>query len=452
MRTLALKLTLGFLLVGIIGAVLVALITGQRTQQAFDRFVNNREQQEIVNLLADYYERQGSWHDLGQFVGSHRRLRSQMPRLVVVDTERQIAFSMGQRGDGRPYPVHLLDQTLPIEVNGQEVGRLLLSDGAAPPANSSRIPPEASFLRTVTSSAVLSALIAGLIALLLGGLLARTLTRPLQELTTATQAMATGELGHQVQVRSQDEIGQLATSFNQMSHDLAQASHVRKQMTADIAHDLRTPLTILRGYTEGLKDGALDGSVDLYNIMYEEVALLQHLVEDLRTLSLADAGELPLNMRAVDPKALLERTGLAYVMEAEQRGLTLRIEAATDLPSVMVDAERMTQVFNNLVSNALRYTTQGEVVLAASAVNQQIQFEVRDTGTGIAPDELAHIFDRFYRADESRQRTEDGSSGLGLAIAKAIVEAHKGHITAVSTPGQGTTFTITLPNHTPITP
>ena len=112
----------------------------------------------------------------------------------------------------------------------------------------------------------------------------------------------------------------------------------------------------------------------------------------------------------------------------------------------------MTQVFNNLVSNALRYTTQGEVVLAASAVNQQIQFEVRDTGTGIVPDELAHIFDRFYRADESRQRTEDGSSGLGLAIAKAIVEAHKGQITAVSTPGQGTTFTITLPNHIFITP
>ncbi len=454
MRSLALKLTLGFLLVGIIGAVLVALITGQRTRQAFDRFVNNREQQEIVNLLADYYERQGSWHDLGQFVGSHRRLRSQMPRLVVVDTERQIAFSMGQRGDGRPYPPHLLDQALPIEVNGQEVGQLILPEGAAPLANIGRMPPEAStsFLGTVTSSAVLSAFIAGLIALVLGGVLARTLTRPLQELTTATQAMATGELGHQVQVRSQDEIGQLATSFNQMSHDLAQASHVRKQMTADIAHDLRTPLTILRGYTEGLKDGALDGSADLYNIMYEEVTLLQHLVEDLRTLSLADAGELSLSIRAVDPKALLERTGLAYVMEAEQRGLTLRIEAATDLPSVMVDAERMTQVFNNLVSNALRYTTQGEVVLAASAANQQIQFEVRDTGTGIAPDELARIFDRFYRADESRQRTEDGASGLGLAIAKTIVEAHKGQITAVSTPGQGTTFTITLPNHTSITP
>jgi two-component system sensor histidine kinase BaeS len=443
MRSLALKLTLGFLLVGIIGAVLVAVITGQRTQQAFDRFVNNREQEEIVDVLADYYERTGSWENLGRFVGGNRRLQPHLPRLIVVDTEQHVAYGLGPGNDGRLYPYNNLEEGLPIEVNGQQVGVALLAGGEGPPPNNSRFAPEMAFLRTVTTSAILSAIIAGVIAFVLGILLARTLTRPLQELTAATQVMAAGQLGHQVQVRSQDEIGQLATSFNQMSHDLAQASQMRKQLTADIAHDLRTPLTILRGYMEGLKDGALDGSPNLYDIMYEEVALLQHLVEDLRTLSLADAGELSLNVRAVDPKALLERTGLAYVMEAEQRGLDLRIEAADNLPSVMVDADRMTQVFNNLVSNALRYTSQGSIILAASATDQQVRFEVRDTGTGISAEELAHIFDRFYRADESRQRTEDGSSGLGLAIAKAIVEVHGGQITAVSTPAQGTTFAIT---------
>ncbi|MCB8943083.1 MAG: HAMP domain-containing protein [Ardenticatenaceae bacterium] len=445
MRPLALKLTLGFLLVGIIGAVLVAVITSQRTQQAFDRFINNREQEEIVDLLADYYERTGGWDNLSRFIDNNRRLRPHLPRMVVVDTATDtVVVGLGPEADGRPYPYNNLNDGLPIEVNGQQVGLVLLEGSGAPP-DTNRFAPEVAFLRTVTTSTILSATIAGVIALALGILLARTLTRPLQELTAATQVMAAGQLGHQVQVRSQDEIGQLARSFNQMSSDLAQASQVRKQMTADIAHDLRTPLTILRGYMEGLKDGALNGSPNLYNIMYEEVTLLQHLVEDLRTLSLADAGELSLNIRAVDPKALLERTGLAYVMEAEQRGLALRIDAADDLPSVMVDADRMTQVFNNLVSNALRFTTQGEIVLAAAATNQHLQFEVRDTGAGISPGELTHIFDRFYRADESRQRTEDGSSGLGLAIAKAIVEAHKGQITAVSTPGQGTTFTITFP-------
>ena len=322
MRSLALKLTLGFLLIGIIGAVLVAVITGQRTQQAFDNFVNNRDQVEIANLLTGYYERTGSWDGLGRFIDNNRRLQPHKPRLILVDDGGRVVFSSGANSRSRPYLLDDLKTGLPIEADGQQVGTLLLASGGRAPITNSRFTPEVSFLRTVTSSAVLSALIAGLIALVLGGVLARTLIRPLQELTTATQAMATGELGHQVQVRSQDEIGQLATSFNQMSHDLAQASQTRKQMTADIAHDLRTPLTILRGYTEGLKDGALDGSADLYNIMYEEVTLLQHLVEDLRTLSLADAGELPLTIRAVDPKALLERTGLAYVMEAEQRGLT----------------------------------------------------------------------------------------------------------------------------------
>jgi two-component system sensor histidine kinase BaeS len=448
MRPLAFKLALGFLLVGIIGAVLVAVITGQRTQQAFDNFVNDREQQEVVDTLADFYERTGSWENLNRFIGGNRRLQPHGQRMVVVDTQQNVAYGLGPESDGRAYPYNDLDDAAPIVVNGRQVGVLLLA-GSSGRSPNSRYGPEIAFLRTVTTSTILSAIIAGIIALVLGILLARTLTRPLQELTAATQVMAAGQLGHQVQVRSQDEIGQLATSFNQMSSDLAQESQVRKQMTADIAHDLRTPLTILRGYTEGLKDGALNGSPHLYNIMYEEVTLLQHLVEDLRTLSLADAGELSLNVRAVDPKALLERTGLAYVMEAEQRGLSLHIDAPDNLPSVMVDADRMTQVFNNLVSNALRFTTQGEIVLAAAAENQYVQFEVQDTGMGISPDELNHVFDRFYRADESRQRTEDGSSGLGLAIAKAIVEAHGGQITAVSTLNQGTSFIILLPSHSP---
>jgi two-component system sensor histidine kinase BaeS len=447
MRSLAFKLTLGFLLVGIIGAVLVAVITSYRTRQEFDRYINNLDQEPIAAFLGNYYAQTGSWEEVDRFAESHPFLRGRGTRLVLLDEDQQVV--LGPRGGNSRINNAF---GIPIEVDGEAVGTLYFEQGGGSPGGmgfgNGRVPPENSFLQNVTTSTILSALIAGFIALILGFLLARNLTRPIQALTTATQAMAAGELGQQVEVRSRDEIGLLASSFNQMSHDLAQASQTRKQMTADIAHDLRTPLSILRGYTEGLQDGSLDGSPDLYNIMFEEVTLLQHLVEDLRTLSLADAGELTLNKRAVDPKALLERTGLAYVMEAEQQGLVLRIDASNDLPSVNVDAERMTQVFNNLVSNALRYTTEGEVVLTAVAQNAHIQFEVRDTGTGISPDEVSRIFDRFYRADQSRHRSDDGgSSGLGLAIAKAIVEAHGGEITAVSAPTQGTTFTITLPSY-----
>jgi two-component system sensor histidine kinase BaeS len=289
-----------------------------------------------------------------------------------------------------------------------------------------------------------------------------------------------------VQVRSSDEVGQLAAAFNHMSADLARASQLRTQMTADLAHDLRTPLTILRGYTEGLQDGRLQGAPALYAVMHGEVEHLQRLVEELRVLSLADAGALPLSPRAVDPAALLERAGLAHVMQAEQQGVALRVEADDGLPSIAVDTDRIAQVLNNLVSNALRYTPEGgEIVLRAyvdhslktadrslktadrgpqaAAVGGQasaVVLEVRDTGSGIAAEDLPNVFDRFYRADAARQRTNSGGggSGLGLAIAKAIVEAHGGTIAVISAAGEGTTFTIKLPiaqadtvAHTPTT-
>lgn len=209
-----------------------------------------------------------------------------------------------------------------------------------------------------------------LIALVLGGILARTLTRPIMELTAATKAMAGGKLGQQVRVRSRDEIGTLAKSFNQMSTDVARSSYLRKQMTADFAHDQRTPLSILSGYTEGLSKQRLQGTPALYTIMHDEVAHLQRLVEDLRTLSLADAGDLSLNKRSVDPKALLERTGLAYIVQIEHRNLTLRVDAPEGLPSISVDTDRMTQVLNNLVSNALRSWNQAKNSLYQAQLNR----------------------------------------------------------------------------------
>ncbi|HRQ41201.1 MAG TPA: ATP-binding protein [Chloroflexota bacterium] len=450
MRSLVVKLTLAFVFVGVSGAVLVALVIGLRTRQEFSRFMENQSQQEVAAALADFYQQNGGWDNFYEGMENNPAWRGLMAQVVVVDQTGLVLFGLGRENDGRAYPYDDLNKGLPIEVEGETVGTVLLRadqpgygyGSGAPPG---RVSPEDVFLSNVTIATITSAVIAGLIALVLGVLLARTLTRPIRALTEATHAMAAGNLGQQVDVHSRDEIGELAVSFNQMSRDLAQASQQRKQMTADIAHDLRTPLSVLRGYTEGLRTGSLDGSPDLYAIMHEEVIHLQHLVEDLRTLSLADAGELPLHRRAVDPRALLERTGLAYIMQAEAKGVALRIDAPDNLPSVSVDLERMTQVLNNLVANALRYTDTGEIVLAAAIDGQAVLLQVKDTGAGIPAEELPYIFNRFYRADKARQRLPDSSSGLGLAIAKAIVVAHGGAVTAVSTLGQGTTFTITLP-------
>jgi two-component system sensor histidine kinase BaeS len=458
MRSLALKLTLAFLLVAVIGVVLFAVLVGQRTQSEFSRFLSARDQQVLVNALTNYYAVRDSWDGVNDQLAKSSPFDLYLRSAVLADAQGKIIIGDERHAVGQTLQPGEIEQAVTLQVDGSTVGYIRFtplggpgpgytkdrsSPGPRPPPNSDN-----DFIGRIGEAALVSAGIAALTALAIGVILARTLTRPVRELTVATKAMAAGNLGQQVVVHSSDEIGQLAQSFNQMSSDLARASQSRKQMTADLAHDLRTPLSILRGYTEGLEEGRLQGSPKLYGIMHAEVEHLQRLVEDLRTLSLADAGEIRLNKRAVDPKALLERTALAYFVQAEERGVALRVEAPDGLPSINVDTDRITQVLNNLVSNALRHTAQGEVVLSASAVSngRAVEIKVRDTGSGIAADDLPYVFDRFYRADKSRQRAEgdDDSSGLGLAIAKAIVEAHGGTIKVTSAPDQGTTFTIML--------
>ena len=446
MRSLALKLTLAFLLVGVIGVVLFAVLAAQRTRAEFDSFLSDRDRDVLVNALQDYHATHGNWDGIGQTLTGRKQLDLYSRNATLTDAKRVVVFSRAAHRLGQTLPDADLDESTPIEVNGQTAGYLHLPTPGGKPDGAAS--PEAGFFQRVGWAAAASAGIAALIALVLGGVLARTLTRPIRELTAATQAMASGKLDQRVVVRSQDEIGALATSFNQMSSDLARASQLRKQMTADLAHDLRTPLSILRGYTEGLKEGRLNGTPAIYDIMYGEIEHLQRLIEDLRVLSLADAGALSLNKRMVDPAALLERTGLAYFVQAEQQGIALRVEPAEELPSISIDTDRMTQVLNNLVTNALKHTQHGEIVLGASAKDSKVYLTVRDTGAGIAAESLPFVFDRFYRADAARQRTDEDSSGLGLAIAKAIVEAHGGSIAVASVVGQGTTFTIALPSVT----
>jgi signal transduction histidine kinase len=294
---------------------------------------------------------------------------------------------------------------------------------------------------------VYASLGAVLASVFLGVLLARSLTRTLRELTVATVKVAKGDLEQQVPIRSNDELGELAASFNQMSSDLAQSRDLRRQMTADIAHELRTPLTVVLGHTEALSDGALPPDPETFEIIYDETKRLNRLVEDLRTLSLSDAGELHLNRHRTPPGDLLERAAAARKSEAKAKDIALQIESAVELPAVEVDPDRMTQVLVNLLDNALRYTPGGGTIsLSARRTQEGVAIEVKDTGPGIPPEDLSHLFERFYRGDKSRQR-EQGGSGLGLAIAKSLVESQGGQMRVESKPGEGATFIIELPAH-----
>ena len=460
MRSLALKLTLSFLVVGVVGVALIALFVGQRTQQEFDQFVLDRFHQDLVDELTDYHETNGSWEDIDA--------------IFVRDASPNASVRPGRRGVF-PAPVTLLDANsvvvygnwryqrgeqltqrenktgVPIEVEGTTVGWLLSESfrDRVPPMPES---PESVFLDRVKQAIMLGALGATGVALLIGLFLARTISGPVRELTAATQVVAQGELGHQVPVRRKDELGELAASFNQMSADLARSTELRRQMTADIAHELRTPLSVIMGYTEALSDGKLEVTLTTFDILHEEAQHLSRLVDDLRTLSLADAGELSFNCCLIHPQPMLEWAASAHTAQAHQQNVSLQVKVEQDLPEVEVDPDRMAQVLGNLVSNALRFTPAGGEILLSGECRPEcidghshmVYLSVRDTGAGIAPEDLPHIFDRFYRVDKSRHH-EEGESGLGLAIAKSIVGVHGGKISAESTLGAGTTFTIQLP-------
>ncbi|MEZ4662362.1 MAG: ATP-binding protein [Caldilineaceae bacterium] len=448
LRSLGLKLTLAFLIVAILSVALVAILIGQRTMTEFNQFVGDRFQHTLVEQLTDYYANNGSWRGL---LDERRRgpgprflrTRPDMAGIILLDANKKVVFS-NLPGDvnGAPLPNGAYHDVA-LQVNNQTVGWLRLD---LPPANRALIAgsPELAFLNRVRIATILSVVAASLLAVLLGWLLARAISKPVRELTLATQAVAQGQLGHQVTIRSHDEIGQLAASFNQMSCDLARATQLRRQMTADIAHDLRTPLSVILGYTEALNDGKLAGDSEIYETLHSEAQHLNHLIDDLRLLSLADAKELPLNLDEIEPAEVLQRAAAAHQMRAQQAGVALEVDAPPGLPAIIADPERLAQVLGNLINNAIRYTEPGGAIrLRAATQGNTVRLQVQDSGAGIDPTDLPYIFDRFYRGDKARQNS--GESGLGLAIAKSIVEAQGGIITVESTPGAGSTFTLALP-------
>ncbi len=441
--SLTLKLTLAFLIVGLSGAVLVALFSLRNTTTAFDRFRADQSVQGFAEDMADYYERRGSWVGVENLAmrgrGSNGPAASQPPH-ILADANGVILRAIPPYQAGQRLSPALLAQGLPVEVEEKAVG-VVVNVG-----NPNRTAQDRLFLAQLGRALLQAAAGATLFALLLGLGLARTLTRPLLALTAAARRIAGGDFGQPVAVESSDEIGQLAGAFNQMSSELARAAHLRRQMTADIAHELRSPLSVLMGYTESLADGVLQPSPAILRAMHEESRLLSHLVDDLRTLSLADAGELTLNRQLTAPAELLKRVAASFASKAAAKGVELRLETSPELAPVSLDPERIVQVLGNLVGNAIRYTPAGGVVtLRGLAAQGGILLQVVDTGSGIAPEQLPYIFERFYKADTART-IDETESGLGLSIAKSLVELHGGTLTAESVAGRGTVMSIQMGN------
>lgn len=456
---LAVRLVLAFLATTLLTVVLILLLFQQINEEEIEQIFVRTESESFAQMLTEYYQREGTWEGVREFIRppgapppaprppgnppAPSPTSSGGGRLLLVDSQGIFIAAAGRYAIGDPAPPDAVAQGIPIVVEGERVGTVLI-----PPERPSSVAlAQIRAFRELANRALGGTfLVAVPIALLLALVLTWTLLRPVQELTTAVRAMAGGNLAQRVPVRGSDEVGELAQAFNQMSAELERATRQRHQMTADIAHDLRTPLQVIAGYIESMRDGVLASTPTRLSTIYGEIEHLERLVNDLLTLARADAGELRLMGKPLDPGTLLTDVVARFADEAKRQSVRLTIDVPPHLPAVPADEARLMQVLNNLMNNALRHTPAGgEVTLAARVVGSTMEFSIRDTGDGIPPDALPHIFDRGFQVDAARTG-DTGAAGLGLAISRALAEAHGGTLDAHSSGiGQGAIFTLTLP-------
>ncbi len=284
-----------------------------------------------------------------------------------------------------------------------------------------------------------------ILAIIVGTVLVRQITRPLSKLREATQTLAQGDLSVRVPVKSRDEVGRVAESFNQMAADLEQQEQVRRQMVADVAHELRTPLTVMNSNLEAMLDGLIQPNAAELDELHGETQRLIRMIEDLRLLSLADAGRLRICKENVDVFDIIDMVISRMTPLAHAQGIKLPAPMRAMSLIINGDVDKLQQAIGNLVDNGIRHTPAGGKVLVTAVQEKKlVHISVTDTGSGIPPEELPHLFDRFWRSDKSRSR-HSGGSGLGLSIVQQIVDLHDGSVTAVSPDGMGATFTMTLP-------
>lgn len=446
------RLSVGFLLLMWVVLGVVALSVRESVQSSFRSYVSTRDatlfDDDLVYELQAHYAETQSWQGVGTLLLG-RRGSGNDPRGgggiqffvadAVADTTSRIVAATDAIWIGETIEAIGLTRTTPLKVDGVVVGYL----GQQTPGEMALHLAETQFLTETLRRLLLTAGLGGVVAVAAGVALSWSLMRPLNTLTGGVHALASGALGEQIPVKGTMEMRALAQAFNTMSQRLAETERARQRMSSDVAHELRTPMSVLRGHLEAMMDGVYPMDGEHLGVAYNQTLHLARLIEDLQLLTRAEAGRLPLDRTRVSPETLVEQAEARFALLAQDARLTLTAQVAPGLPELYVDVGRIQQVFDNLLSNALRHTTpQGEIILRAERAPDAVRFSVYNSGT-LDPEQAKHVFDRFWRADDARQR-DAGGSGLGLAITRQLVLLHGGRVFIEPNDAQ-TRFIVDLP-------
>ena len=489
MRSMAFKLVAAFAVVALVGVLIVAFLANHLTSSAFGSYVEQgalAQDQRIADYIVGRYTA-GGWRSVTVTLMpiSH----STGTWLVVADPSGRVVADSQGRLTGSPVPNPAPGRRVPLKVDGKDVGTLYVAEssmgmwgmmgsagrigaggmmgssgmmgnqgwgGWTGGGNSSGTGTNSAelYLDAVGRATWIAGALAVVVAVLLGFFLSRRITSPLRRLTIAAEQVASGDFSQRVEVGSKDELASLAAAFNTMAESLAKTEERRRRLFSDIAHELKTPIAVIQGNLEAIADGVADPTPERVASLQEETALLTRLVTDLRDLSLAEAGQLKLHTQPTNLADLVRGAVIGMQTRAEERGIAMTASAEAELPPVIADPDRVGQVLRNLIANALHYTPNGGSIRVSVSLDGRagplvegsglVRVSVADTGSGIPPEDLPHVYDRFYRVDRSRTRAS-GGTGLGLAVVKQLVEAHGGRAWAESELGKGTVFHFTLP-------
>ena len=472
--SLQFRMSLGFALALALALAVVGIFIGIATDRQTQRFENEQDLAEaarVSEFVSEHYTEEYGWAESSAQLDSLLEQAAAISglRITMFDAHGNIlAYSHD------PYPSTFLEleavpvrqklvdegwegemdvwfdqEIFPVLYEGEVVGSFAASRDLSLDPESQPFPlvdPEASRISDLVNRYLLwGGTGAAALGTLLVWMLSRRILAPLHGLGTTARRLGLGDLSQRAETAGPTEIRQLAHSFNSMAMELEEAERRRRDLTADIAHELRTPASNIQGYLEAIKDGVFQATPETIDTLHEQSLLLSRLVEDLRLLAQADAGELSLERSQTRLEELLQSVVDALRPRAEAKGVALSLETDPSLPVLDLDAARIGQVVGNLLENAITHTPEGgRVSVSAHAAANAVNVAVSDTGPGIAPEHLPRLFDRFYRADTSRSRST-GGAGLGLTIARRLVEGHGGSIWAESVVGRGSRFVIRLP-------